>query len=227
MSTPIDRRAFLRVLGSGSAALVLAPLTTACSSSAAPASGAASAGGEAADPLAIPLSKPARWEPIAFNRARGHAGAIPESYWPSIDGDDGAANHLGKHLPYIPTAADATAPEGMVAIMWGDPEKGHARHPNAVRSDANQGEGHWYNWIEIREATDDDAPSARSTYPEWPGDADGGFAVAGGGELTDDGGKNTVYLAALPAGVGPGDTVRIYAHCLTHGEYVDFLVLPG
>ena len=227
MSNLIDRRAFLRVLGSGSAALVLAPLTTACSSSttSTPAETLASTGGEVSDPLAIPLSKPAVWDPIAFNRTRGHAGAIPESYWPSIDGPDGVTHHLGKHLPYTPVADGYTVPEGMVAIMWGDVEKGYVQHPNAAPSETNE-EGHWYNWIEIRKATDSDAPATRSTYPEWPG-SEGHYAVEGGGELTAEDGKNTVYLAALPEGVGPGDMVRIYAHCLTHGEYVDFLVLPA
>jgi hypothetical protein len=68
-----------------------------------------------------------------------------------------------------------------------------------------------------------------SRYSEWPGispDDNGAYAVFGGGEITDDAGKNTIYLAALPPGVVSGDTVRIWAHCLTHGEYVDFITVP-
>ena len=48
-------------------------------------------------------------------------------------------------------------------------------------------------------------------------------AVAGGGDITAESGKNTVYLCKLPDGLQKGDTVRIWAHCLTHGEYVDFI----
>jgi hypothetical protein len=33
------------------------------------------------------------------------------------------------------------------------------------------------------------------------------------------------FVAALPDDVAPGDTIRIYAHCLTHGEYVDFMTI--
>ena len=72
--------------------------------------------------------------------------------------------------------------------------------------------------------------SASRPYASWPaggeGDA-GGYAVLGGGDITADGGRDTVYLARLPADVKPGDTVRVHAHCLYHGEYVDFVQLPG
>ena len=74
-------------------------------------------------------------------------------------------------------------------------------------------------------ATEGEAITQRSVYPEWPGGE--GYAVLGGGDITADAGKNTVYLAALPSDVRPGDLVRIHANCLTHGEYVDFLVVPG
>lgn len=43
--------------------------------------------------------------------------------------------------------------------------------------------------------------------------------------LMAENGKNTIYLVALPSDVGPGDTVRSWAHCLTHGEYIDFLAV--
>lgn len=230
MSTPLDRRQFLRILGSGTAVALLSPLTTSCASTASPAApegdGTASTTGDELPPaLRIPRSKPDDWDPIAFNRDRGHAGAIPESYWPSIDAADGVPNALGKHLPYVPAIEGFTVTAGTIAIMWGDTSKGYAKHPNAVRNETNQNHGHWYDWIEIRKATEGEAITQRSDYPEWPGGE--GYAVLGGGDITADAGKNTVYLAALPSDVRPGDLVRIHANCLTHGEYVDFLVVPG
>lgn len=172
----------------------------------------------------VPTSAPEGWDPVAFNRDRGNAGAIPESYHASINGEDGVTGHLGKHLPY---RATAQPPEGFVAIMWGDPAKGYVRHPNAPRSESNP-DGHWYNWIRIRKAVDGDALELQSAYSDWPtiGEADNGaYAVLGEGDINADGGKNTVYLAALPADVSPGDTVRVHAHCLTHGEWVDFITI--
>lgn len=220
------RRTFLESLAKAASAVVLAPLATACSSDT-PAQTAAASGGEV-DPLAVPRSRPADWDPIAFNRTRGNAGAIPQTYWPQINGPDGATNHLGKHLPYVPAIDAAQLPAGHLALMWGDPSKGYARHPNAVPGPDNNGEGHWFNWIEVRKAIDGEASVARSSYGEWPGEAgDPHYLVEGGGDIRADAGKHTIYLAALPPDVVPGDLVRIHAHCLTHGEYVDFLVVPG
>lgn len=215
------RRDFLTRLSAAAGAVVLVP-SVSCVSSAQNSAPTSPAG------ASLPFTQPPAWDALTYNRVRGNAGAIPDSYLPSINGPDGDAQHLGKHLPYVPSVDAATVPEGFVAIMWGDPEKGHAKHPNAVRSEANNHEGHWYNWIRIRKATEEDAEELQSTYTDWPGDgadASGAYAVFGGGAITDDGGKNTIYLAALPADVEPGDTVRIYAHCLTHGEYVDFLTV--
>ncbi len=224
-----SRRSFLKNLAAATGALALAPLG-ACAKGEAEETSAAepTAGGEAAsppDPLAVPTSKPEGWDPVAFNRDRGNAGAIPESYRDEINGEDGATAHLGKHLPYVPSLASGVVPRGYVAIMWGDPAKGHARHPNAVPGPDNGGEGHWYDWIRIRKAVDGDAEERESRYAAWPGGASEGFAASDGGDITADGGKNTVYLVALPADVAPGDTVRVHAHCLTHGEYVDFVVV--
>lgn len=229
----IDRRTFLRALGGAASALVLAPLATSCGGAACDAPGADTAstsGAEAtepASPMEIPRERPADWDPVAFNRTRANAGAVPASYLDAINAADGAMNALGKHLPFVPTLPPGTVPAGMIAIMWGDPTKGHARHPNAVRDASNEMHGHWYDWIEIRKAVDGPAVAQRSEYPEWPAPASGRFAVLGGGDITDDAGKNTVYLAALPSDVRPGDTVRVFARCLTHGEYVDFLTVPS
>jgi hypothetical protein len=214
-----NRREFLQQLATVTGGVVLVPAVFRLP---------AFAEGDDSELLALPATKPEGWDPIAFNRERGNAGAIPESYHASINGPDGEAKHLGKHLPYTPELDASLVPEGHLALMWGDPSKGHAKHPNAVRSEKNNNEGHWYNWIRIRKAAEGEAEELESRYSEWPGigpDDNGAYAVMGGGEITDDGGKNTVYLAALPEGLKAGDTIRIHAHCLTHGEWVDFLTL--
>ncbi|TNF30394.1 MAG: hypothetical protein EP329_13815 [Deltaproteobacteria bacterium] len=223
MDERIERRAFLKTLATAAGAVVLVPAVSRCASTVA---GVSTAGDAAVD--AVPVVPPPGWDPIDFNRVRGNAGAIPQTYLPAINGPDGDKKHLGKHLPYRPTVAADAVPAGYVALMWGDPEKGHARHPNAARDDAAGQLGHWYSWIKVRPAVAGEAEEATSAYSSWPaagaGDT-GAYAVFGDGDITADGGRNTIYLAALPAGVKPGDTVRIWAHCLTHGEYVDFLTL--
>jgi hypothetical protein len=180
------------------------------------------------EPGTPPLTRPEAWDPIAYNRDRGNAGAIPQSYLDDVNGADGEKKHLGKHLPYQPELTTGIVPEGYVALMWGDPRKGYTRHPNADRGPANNHEGHWYNWIRIRKAVEEDATEAQSDFSGWPNTAEGDtgkYAGFAGREITSEQGKNTVYLARLPKDVQPGDTVRIWAHCLTHGEYVDFLTL--
>jgi hypothetical protein len=225
----LDRRSFLENLTATAAAFVLAPVATACSgddSSASTTTTTTTTSG-ADDPLAIPRTKPAAWDPIAFNRERGNAGAIPESYRADINGPDGPMKHLGKHLPYVPAVDRSAVPAGFIALMWGDPSVGHAKHPNAVRNESNHNEGHWYDTITIRKAVEGPAAEMESTYPEWPtATGNGAYASLGGGPITADDGKNTIYLARLPDDVRSGDLVRIHAHCLTHGEYVDFLTVP-
>ena len=80
------------------------------------------------------------------------------------------------------------------------------------------------------QASAGDAPEAESHYRGWPAvlPADNGaYAAREGDDPAAADGKNTVYLAELPPDVSPGDWVRVHAHCLTHGEYVDFLQLPS
>lgn len=232
------RRDCVKLLASATGTAVLASVGSACSTSGTPPpvsspdptpkpadEGVREV--EAADPLVLPKSRPASWDPIAFNKARGNAGAIPSGYRDDINGPDGDTKHLGKHLPYVPAIDGAIVPADMVPLMWGDPSKGYARHPNASPSKDNP-EGHWYDWIRIRKAVEGDAQEVESHYRGWPEIAqpeDGAYAVMGGGDIAGDAGKNTIYLAKLPPDVGPGDTVRIHAHCLTHGEYVDFLTV--
>lgn|GEM_PF-1032540 len=239
------RREFLEKLAGATGAIVLLPAVTSCkkeepASTAEPTPAAEAPSEPAAEPAPEPakepaaavseppVAKPADWDPIAYNKTRGNAGAIPETYHASINGPDGDAKHLGKHLPFQPKVEGGTVPDGYLAIMWGDPDKGHARHPNAVPGPDNNNEGHWYNWIKIRKAEEGEAEELQSAYSSWPaaGEGDNGKYVAmGGGDVAADGGKNTIYLAALPKDLKAGDTIRIWAHCLTHGEYVDFLTI--
>ncbi len=184
--------------------------------------------GAPVDPLAVPAQKPAAWDPVAYNTARGAAGAIPAAYMKDIGGEDGVNKHLGKHLPYVP----ANLPEdrkvaGRLPIMWGDPAQNHAKHPNAPKSEKNP-EGHWYNWIRIAK-DGDEASQVETVFDNWPQCSEGVNGRLVGCVDPDpaaEDGKNSVYLAILPAGIKAGDTVRIWAHCLTHGEYVDFMTVP-
>lgn len=178
-------------------------------------------------PLDVPRAKPPEWDPIAFNRTRGNAGAIPESYLPKVNGPDGATAHLGKHLPYV--AKVSGAPPGMLPLMWGDPSRGYAKHPNAPKSEKVP-TGHWFDWIRVRAATKDEAEERESRFSSWPktNDGDNGRLVGHtSDDVAADEGKNTVYLVELPAGTKAGDWLRIHAHCLTHGEYVDFVQVPS
>lgn len=215
----LDRHAVLTGLA---AAGLTAVLPLGCARTRGPATAAA---GDDAGLPPVPAVPPAGWDPIAFNRTRGHAGAIPESYWPSIDGPDGDAKHLGKHLPWLPELPDGALPEGHVGLMWGDPSKGHARHPNAAPS-PELPEGHFYDWVRLRKATEDEATEVTSVFSSWPetapGDS-GAFTGLADAPPTADGGRATVQVCRLPDDVQPGDLVRVHAHCRTHGEYVDFI----
>lgn len=221
------RRNVLELLAAAAGATVLAPIAVGCGASAEPAveggaTPASTSGSEAsADPLALPTSRPEGWDPIAFNTQRGAAGAIPSGYLPNVEGPDGPLMHVGKHLPYAPSLAEGRVPEGMIALMFGDASLGRARHP--------QGEGHFYDWIRVRKATDEDVAESTSTYASWPETSasdNGRYLPEEGDDLGADSGKNTVYLAALPEGVRSGELVRVLGHCTMHGEYVDFLVVP-
>lgn len=220
-----SRRDFLQRAAAAAGATILMPAVSSCG-------GRQGRSDDGALPpeARVPTQLSPNWDPIAFNRTRGNAGFIPPGYLPEVNGPSGPKAHLGKHLPYVvaldPAADGATLPDGYVALMWGDPDKGYTPHPNARRARGNGYEGHWYNWIRIRKATDGEAEELQSTYSEWPGisdDDNGAYAVRGGGAIDADAGVHTIYLAALPSGVQSGDIVRVHAHCLTHGEYVDFV----
>lgn len=217
-----DRRSFLQRLAISTGAVILMPAVSRCG-----APQAASAAPEVRDPNEPVRTEGPAWDAISYNRDRGNAGFIPATYQAAINAETGPKEALGKHLPYIPTIG--SVPAGFIPLMWGDPSKGHARHPNAVKSEANNHVGHWYNWIKVRKADEGSTEELQSSYSDWPGTLpadNGAYAVFGEGDITADSGKNTIYLAALPAGVKSGDRVRIWAHCLTHGEYVDFVTVP-
>ena len=221
-----SRREFITRLSAATGALVLAPVLTRCG---APNASTLEAGEIAVSlptTTPVPLTRPSGWDPIRFNKDRGNAGAIPDTYLDDINGPDGDMNHLGKHLPYIPDIDSSLLPDGYIALMWGDPEKGHARHPNASEDPATGYIGHWYNWIRVRRAVDGDSEEIQSNFTAWPAPSaeDTGIYLAlDGGDITADSGKNTIYLVGLPDGAASGDEIRVYAHCLHHGEYVDFL----
>ncbi|MBK8588387.1 MAG: hypothetical protein IPN77_04495 [Sandaracinaceae bacterium] len=239
MNKHFTRRDFFHRVAGATGTLVLAPYLVGCEPTSTPDRAptampilepVAPTETPAAEPPSVPLERPAGWDALAFNKRRGNAGAIPASYLDDINGPDGDARHLGKHLPFLPALdPGVVVPAGMLAIMWGDPTKGYARHPNAASTEENP-EGHWYNWIRLRKATAGDTREVESHYRSWPavepGD-DGAYTALEGDDPARDGGENTVYLAQLPPDVVPGDLVRVHAHCLTHGEYVDFVQLPG
>ena len=227
-----DRRDFLKLLATATGAVVVAPSLTSCHRS---------PGGPGGHPekvngpgvrlaedglLKIPLERPVDWDPIAFNKIRGNQGAIPKSYLPDINGEDGVPKHLGKHLPYRPRIDVKLVPEGFLAIMWGNPDRGWARHPQSPKGSEDYPRGHWYDWIRVRRATRGEAEEVESRYSSWPESREGDsglFVASDGGNLEADGGRNTVYLVKLPEDLVSGDTLRIDAHCLYHGEYVDFV----
>lgn len=215
------RRQVLQGFAQATGAVLLVPAISACGHKK-----SASALMDADPVTRVPNALPRNWDPVLYNRLRGNAGYIPEAYLADVNGPNGSWDHVGKHLPYRVLLNGEGVPKGYIALMWGDPEKGYTPHPNARRGESNQYEGHWYNWIRVRKATDRDAAEVQSTFAEWPNVSDGdngAYAVFGGGDIEADAGAKTIYLVALPSDVQPGDIVRIHAHCLTHGEYVDFL----
>ncbi len=170
-----------------------------------------------------PAAPPDGWDAVTYNRERGKAGFIPEAYLTKIDAPDGVEKHLGKHLPWVPALKEVPA-AGLLAIAWGDPAKGYAKHPNAPKSAKNP-EGHWYNWIRVAPVGKPEA-EVITEFDAWPKPSGAAIVAIDGGDPSADSGKNSAYLVKLPEGAKPGDRVRIWAHCLTHGEYVDFVTVP-
>lgn len=234
-----NRRTFLQQSAVAGLALpTLGSVVSACASKAASPAGAASAPAAKAAAKAasevtggatagVPIIKPTDWDVVKYNTARGAAGAIPKGYMDKITAADGLPKHLGKHLPYLPSGLPADRQmEGYLALMWGDPKLGYTMHPNAPKSEKNP-EGHWYNWIRVA-IEGKEASEVETKFDGWPQCTDAVKGKLVGFEDPDPAatnGKNSVYMTLLPEGAKAGDTVRIWAHCLTHGEYVDFLTL--
>ena len=178
--------------------------------------------------LPLPLAVPAGWDPVSYNLRRGNLGAVPESDLPLLNAPWGVREYLGAHLPYVVAPAGGV-PAGYLALMWGDPELGYPPHPQSMRGPVNDYGGNWFDWVRVRRATAYDVDEVESRFSEWPKSLDtdrGRFTSLTGGSPQDDGGRNTVYLVALPEGIQSGDLVRIHAHCKQHGEYVDFVRVP-
>lgn len=229
MENETKRRDFLKQLAAVTGGVVLAPWAV---SACAPAvtykrADGLGAAGPVKTPMAVPQVKPADWNAIDFNKKRGIAGAVPKSYLADITGPDGEKKHLGKHLPYLPSVDAKLIPAAHLAVMWGDPNKGYTQHPNAPKDDAKQYPGHWYNWVRVRRAVEGPTEEVQSTFVDWPGQGAEAkkFIGFGGADIRADSGKNTVYLVKLPKDAKPGDTLRVWGHCLTHGEFVDFIAI--
>lgn len=220
-----NRRTFLQQSAVAGLALpTLGSVISGCASTATPASAPAVTGGT---PAGVPITRPSTWDVVAFNTARGDAGAIPASYMEKIKAADGLPQHLGKHLPYLPSGVPADrVPADYLSIMWGDPKLGYTMHPNAPKSESNP-EGHWYNWVRVA-LEGNEGSQVETRFDDWPKCTDAVKGQLVGFEDPDpsvNGGKNSIYLAQLPAGAKSGDVLRIWAHCLTHGEYLDFVTL--
>lgn len=239
MGALLNRREFVKRLAAATGAAVAAPAVVSCGGASRPGQTAETTGppDQPVEPEAgpvgppePPLVKPEDWDPLAYNRERGNNGAIPTSYLESINGPDGDAKHLGKHLPYVPEVEPGVVPAGHLPIMWGNPSPGYAQHPNAPKGTEGYPIGHWYDWVRLRKATEDPAQEVETRFDEWPaggqGDS-GGFAVLGDGNIEDNSGKDTIYLVELPPDASPGDLIRVHGHCLYHGEYVDFVQVPA
>ncbi|MBI4815362.1 MAG: hypothetical protein HY791_03850 [Deltaproteobacteria bacterium] len=216
---PIDRRQLLELSLAGLCLPAMGSILSACASQK-----SATGNGDLASP---PASRPADWNPVTYNTTRGAAGFIPPAYMKDIQAEGGDKKHLGKHLPYVPASFPADRKvEGYLPIMWGDPDKGNAKHPNASKT-PEKPDGHWYNWIRL--SLDGQSDSLVETrFDDWPKCSDtvnGRLAGCVDPDPAAEEGKNTVYLAVLPKGAKPGDTLRVWAHCITHGEYVDFVTI--
>ncbi|MBI2378402.1 MAG: hypothetical protein HYV07_30670 [Deltaproteobacteria bacterium] len=216
----IDRRRFLELTLAGVSAPVAGSILSACA-------GQKNVAAAANDLTAPPTARPEVWDAIAYNTARGAAGFIPPAYMKDIQADGGDKKHLGKHLPFVPKAfPEDRKVAGYLPLMWGDPDKGNAKHPNAAKT-PEKPDGHWYNWIRLA-INGEPASEVETRFDDWPKCSDavnGKLAGCVDPDPAAEEGKNTVYLAELPKDAKPGDTVRVWAHCITHGEYVDFLTI--
>ena len=238
MTDGLKRREFVKQLAAATGGVIVLPSVFSCGGS--PTAVQVSQTGPVDEPIAepvvevaddsqLPTTRPESWDPLGFNRERGNLGAIPLDYREAINGPDGDAKHLGKHLPYIPKVDGKLVPPGYLPVMWGDPSLGYAQHPNAAKDSETYPLGHFYTWVKIRKATDQPADELESRFGDWPESAEGDsgrYAPLGPGNIEDNSGKGTIYLVKLPEDVAPGDSVRVWGNCQYHGEYLDFAEVP-
>lgn len=213
MSTDLkvaSRRQFLNQIAAATGASVLMPALVACGK---PIETTITSQNSMASGTALPLYRPSSWNPIEFNRQRGLAGAVPTAHQPSLQTATSAVDFIGKHIAYVAPIPKAMVPAGSIALMIGDNFKGYAKHGATA--------AHWYDWISISKEGSKD--SLVSTFASWP--TGGNYMVLGTGTIDANAGLDTIYIAALPADLKAGDTIRVVAHCNLHGEFVDFITL--
>ncbi len=177
--------------------------------------------------LPLPRARDGAWDAIVFNLARARQGAVPPAYLALIEGLGGIPQHLGKHLPFLVADGnllDAALAANLLPIQWGDPGKGHARHPNAAPTEAVPS-GHYYDWVDLL-VGDAETRVAFAPWPQNRADVAGAYRGLRTDDPTGEEGRDTVYLLPM-GGASCGVDVRVHGHCLTHGEYVDFVKVPG
>jgi desulfoferrodoxin (superoxide reductase-like protein) len=200
-----SRRQFLGMMGT----TIVLPIVVGCQQEP---EGENDSSSQSLDINKVPSYRPEGWNPIQYNLERGLKGAIPESYHESITGVDGDLLHIGKHIPYLAPIDPTVVPEGYIALMMGDARRGYAQHPNT--------ESHWYDWVKI--SVEGASTVYKNEFNAWPTSNN---IISLNGDTSANGGKETVYLVKLPPGASAGDTIRVIAHCSSHGEYVDFITL--
>jgi hypothetical protein len=146
------------------------------------------------------------------------------------------SNPVGESVSHYPTATNLCSGHAAIIDCSGSSRVAiWANRTNVMAIKQNDGKnevegitvGHWYNWVRVRNASIENAHEIESTFHAWPGPQDESdatvFSVLGSGKIEDNDGKNTIYMLSRPADLNTGDTMRIYGHCLYHGEYVDFV----
>ena len=169
-----------------------------------------------------PTTRPETWDPFQYNFLRGDAGFIPPGYLRQTRGPLSFKVIAGEHLPYRIETPAAKMADGVLGVMFGDPEKGHIRHPSSPR-DSDDPVGHWVDWVKIMKVGGAQVETRFDNWPVCSEMVQGRFVPMVGDDPSADGGRNSVMLVRLPEETRQGDELRIWCHCRGHGEYVDFM----